>query len=218
MALTISSKYYKAMLDTIAYTEGTLGASQNGYDILFNLYTINGWTPNCDFGHQGKDWLVESGAYKSTAAGRYQFLSKTWWGLSDTYKNELNLVRLTTPNKSENKEFYYNAPFNKQNQNYLAYKLLQSTRHVSESDLIKASNSVTDFGNMIKSKKLDCEWSSLIRALPTGSPANCSGAGTSSSVGQVKNKQVCQPPISSTGCQSGAEEIWVVYNKALKKY
>ena len=54
MALVIP-KHYKAMLDTIAYTEGTLGVSQNGYDILFNLYTITGWSPNCNFGHGGKE-------------------------------------------------------------------------------------------------------------------------------------------------------------------
>ena len=36
-------RHYKAMLDTLAYTEGTLGVSNNGYDLLYGNYIINGW-------------------------------------------------------------------------------------------------------------------------------------------------------------------------------
>ena len=50
MALT---KLEKTILDTIAYYEGTLGKSQNGFDILFGPNKIiNGWTPNTTIRHR----------------------------------------------------------------------------------------------------------------------------------------------------------------------
>ncbi|MGZ3478260.1 MAG: glycoside hydrolase family 24 protein, partial [Polyangiales bacterium] len=61
----------KALLDTIAYAEGTRGYSQDGYNVLFNFVTIS----SCN-SHPNR--TICSGGYCSTAAGRYQFLTTTW--------------------------------------------------------------------------------------------------------------------------------------------
>lgn len=66
----------KAVLDTIAYAEGTLGVSNNGYDVVVTFKIINGWTEDTKIGHGDGDWYQSSA--KSTAAGRYQFLGSTW--------------------------------------------------------------------------------------------------------------------------------------------
>jgi len=65
----------KALLDMIAYTEGTLGVSNNGYDVVYGTpyKIIAGWTPDTKIVHGC--WGTDS-----TAAGRYQFLCKTWKG------------------------------------------------------------------------------------------------------------------------------------------
>ena len=57
----------RAMLDTIAFAEGT----GDRYDYLYGYGTfdVNGPHPNI---------TVTSGGYSSTAAGRYQFLYSTW--------------------------------------------------------------------------------------------------------------------------------------------
>ncbi|MBL8721303.1 MAG: SH3 domain-containing protein [Myxococcales bacterium] len=73
-AIGIVSAPKKALLDTIAYAEGTRGYSQDGYDVMFSFKTF----ASCD-GHPRK--TICSGGYCSTAAGRYQFLSTTWDGL-----------------------------------------------------------------------------------------------------------------------------------------
>lgn len=66
---------HRAMLDTIAYTEGTAGScGQDGYNtgFAFNCFA------SCNR-HPAKVW--RSGGYSSSAAGRYQFLTSTWNGL-----------------------------------------------------------------------------------------------------------------------------------------
>lgn len=69
----VSSKR-KALLDTIAYAEGTRGYSQDGYNVLYSYKTVS----DCN---RHPDKVICSGAYCSSAAGRYQFLTKTWNGL-----------------------------------------------------------------------------------------------------------------------------------------
>ena len=66
----------KAILDTIAYTEGTARSGQNGYDILVGYNKIPNWTSDTTSGHPNIpiDW----GGGRSTAAGRYQFLYSAW--------------------------------------------------------------------------------------------------------------------------------------------
>jgi len=66
----------KALLDMIAYAEGTLGVSKNGYDVLVGFRIIKGWTPNTNISHGNRNWY--SKANNSTAAGRYQFIHNTW--------------------------------------------------------------------------------------------------------------------------------------------
>ena len=216
MAVSVPTKYYKAMLDTIAYTEGTLGVSQNGYDVLYNYYTIDGWSPDCTFGHKGNDWLVSAGSYDSTGAGRYAFLDFVWWENSGKNATELGLTKLTNPliYKSDGKEFkyYYNAPFNKANQDYLGYKLV--AKKVSEDELIKGSKSATDFSNMLAKAKLDCTWTSLARAVPVGTDVKKRCGYKQAEPGKVVNKTVCSPST----CSSGAEEVYAVFTKALAKY
>ena len=72
------TKEEKALLDTLAYCEGTLGVSNNGYDVVVGYKIIAGWTKDTDIVHGGRDWY--SRANNSTAAGRYQFLYGTWLG------------------------------------------------------------------------------------------------------------------------------------------
>lgn len=67
-------KEHRALLDTIATTEGTRGRGENGYNVTFayHYFTSCAHHPNLD---------ICSGGYCSTAAGRYQFLTTTWNGL-----------------------------------------------------------------------------------------------------------------------------------------
>lgn len=60
----------KALLDLISYAEGTLGVSQNGYDIVYGTpyKKIIGWNENTKIIHDPK-WV---------AVGRYQFQNPTW--------------------------------------------------------------------------------------------------------------------------------------------
>jgi muramidase (phage lysozyme) len=190
--LSIQSKYYKSFLDLISYTEGTLGVSKNGYDVLFNNYTIVGWDNTFNIGHQGEKWYDKG--KDASPAGRYQFVTTTWCGLSEKYKNDLSLEKLKTPFTFFNKKFDYNAPFNKINQDYLAFKLLSSV--ITESELKDMSKSLTDFEKILTNKnELLKQWVSL-KVLP------------------IKNKQICKP----NGCSSYYEELYNVYKLALSKY
>ncbi len=64
----------KALLDTIAYAEGTRGRGQDGYNVIFTYQYFTSCTV-----HPRR--LACSGSLCSDAAGRYQFLSTTWAGL-----------------------------------------------------------------------------------------------------------------------------------------
>ena len=62
----------RAMLNTIAYTEGTAGScGQDGYNTGYAFHCFSSCAR-----HPGIAWTA--GGYTSTAAGRYQFLSRTW--------------------------------------------------------------------------------------------------------------------------------------------
>jgi len=71
-----------AILDLLAYSEGTLGRSQNGYDVVFGYRVIVGWNENSTIAHGLNNW-VSSGSVVSSAAGRYQFIAKTWVGINN---------------------------------------------------------------------------------------------------------------------------------------
>jgi len=82
------NKYEKSVLDLLAYTEGTLGVSQNGYNVTVNYYKIVGWTDDTNIAHGNLNWKQKIGKLKkktgeyvtlySTAAGRYQYIYKSW--------------------------------------------------------------------------------------------------------------------------------------------
>jgi muramidase (phage lysozyme) len=73
------TKEEKALLDMLAYCEGTLGVSNNGYDVVVgSKRIIAGWTKDTTIVHGNMDWFDKS--TNSTAAGRYQFLYSTWVG------------------------------------------------------------------------------------------------------------------------------------------
>ncbi len=65
---------HKALLNTIAFTEGTRGHGDDGYNVTFAYHYFS----SC-LHHPNRD--ICSGGYCSTAAGRYQFLTTTWRGL-----------------------------------------------------------------------------------------------------------------------------------------
>jgi muramidase (phage lysozyme) len=66
--------YQRAMLDTLATTEGTRGVSDDGYNEYFTGKLFSDCTQHPNVTHC-------SGNLCSTAAGRYQFLTDTWRGL-----------------------------------------------------------------------------------------------------------------------------------------
>lgn len=66
------SRNLNAFLDMIAFSEGTIGLGDDGYNKLVNpakFFTDYATHPNV---------LVRVGKIKSTAAGRYQHLSRHW--------------------------------------------------------------------------------------------------------------------------------------------
>lgn len=98
----------KAMLDLIAFTEGTAGVSQNGYDVMNNFYKLIDWTENTNIEHNGSEWRKTTEG--SSAFGRYQFLEKSW---KSTAKKLFNTD---------------NAPVSKRNQDLFgAWKIYQRT-------------------------------------------------------------------------------------------
>jgi len=82
-AVGVVSKKRKAFLDTIAYAEGTRNAGgADGYNVLYSFKLVSDCTS-----HPNKN--ICAGNYCSTAAGRYQFLTRTWRGLGlPTFKPE----------------------------------------------------------------------------------------------------------------------------------
>lgn len=74
-AADVASPMQRALLDTIAFAEGTRGRGQDGYNVTFAYRYFD----RCDIHPNIK---VCSGSLCSTAAGRYQFLNRTWQGLN----------------------------------------------------------------------------------------------------------------------------------------
>ena len=172
MALT---NLEKTILDTIAYFEGTLGKSANGYDLLFGgKKVMNGWEPDTtiirhrcvqphgtiskkdieDAGYTvcqdptWKDSFQVNGTTKySTAAGRYQYLGWAWW--DSTKRANLSGIDL-------------NAPMSKDNQDRIANWAVKK-KGVTENDLKNALNSLSSFKSLIK--KLEKKWESFEKSL-----------------------------------------------------
>lgn len=134
------NKYEKALLDVIAFAEGTLGESQNGYDITVNFYRIIGWTPDTNIIHGG--WSFKVGDKFSTAAGRYQFLIGTW----------------------ERMNGGKNAPLSKDNQDNACIKLVK--KYLKYNDFEKRAVTISELENenkfYIMMNKLSRGWASFI--------------------------------------------------------
>ena len=64
----------RAVLDMIAWAEGTSGLGDNGYNVMFTGKLFNGYDKHPDIVNRGS-------GIPSTAAGRYQFLTDTWNGV-----------------------------------------------------------------------------------------------------------------------------------------
>tara|TARA_R110002020_G_scaffold113236_11_gene260404 strand:- start:2196 stop:4181 length:1986 start_codon:yes stop_codon:yes gene_type:complete len=172
MALT---NLEKTILDTIAYFEGTIGKSANGYDLLFGgKKVMNGWESDTtiirhrcvqphgtiskkdieDAGYTvcqdptWKDSFQVNGTTKySTAAGRYQYLGWAWW--DSTKRANLSGIDL-------------NAPMSKDNQDRIANWAVKK-KGVTENDLKNALNSLSSFKSLIK--KLEKKWESFEKSL-----------------------------------------------------
>jgi muramidase (phage lysozyme) len=71
----VADRYERALLDTIAYAEGTRGRGKDGYNVTFGYRYFD----SCD---EHPNLKVCAGSLCSTAAGRYQFLNKTYEGLN----------------------------------------------------------------------------------------------------------------------------------------
>lgn len=83
MAIIEEHKNVKAFLDMLAFSEGTIHYGKNdGYDVLFGGGTFTDYS---DHPRQKITRKMGSTSITSTAAGRYQFLSKTWDAIVKTY-------------------------------------------------------------------------------------------------------------------------------------
>lgn len=64
----------RAFLDLTSRAEGTYGVNDNGYNVLYGFGTFSSYAA-----HPNR--AISKGGLTSTAAGRYQFLKKTWDGV-----------------------------------------------------------------------------------------------------------------------------------------
>jgi hypothetical protein len=162
------SNLEKTILDTIAYYEGTLGKSQNGFNTLFGgKKTINGWTEDTtrirhrcirptpglsektiiDEGFvvcQDTTWESVSWLNETTEAGRYQYVGDSW------------------ALKTKKLGLGFNAPMSTKNQNTVAVEDVRQAG-VTEADLKNALNSIIKFWAVIK--KLEKKWVTLTKVL-----------------------------------------------------
>jgi muramidase (phage lysozyme) len=67
----------KAFLDMLAVSEGTYGHGDNGYNVLVGGDLFHGYGK-----HPNVLVTLNKAGLKSTAAGRYQFLKRTWDALA----------------------------------------------------------------------------------------------------------------------------------------
>lgn len=79
------SQNERAFLDMIAYSEGTANGADNGYGVLFGGGSFSDYS---DHPRQVFTFTNKAGqTLKTTAAGRYQFLARTW----DEVQSKLDL-------------------------------------------------------------------------------------------------------------------------------
>jgi muramidase (phage lysozyme) len=189
------TKYEKALLDLIAYTEGTLGVSQNGYDVAINFHTIIGWTENTTIVHGEKAWRKPVGNINSSAAGRYQILGKTWRG---------GWVGGTESKPGPNK------PMTKDNQDAAALWLIN--KRLKNTNIDSRSVTTSELENRAKFdialQKLAPEWASLpLTKTFTSLNGNIHFAGSSYYASDGTNKADHSP-----------DDLYRVFKKALALY
>jgi len=189
------TKYEKALLDLIAYTEGTLGVSQNGYDVAINFHLIVGWTENTTIVHGEQAWRKKVGGITSSAAGRYQILGKTWVG------------GWTGGSKSKKGQ---NVPMTKDNQDIAALWLIN--RRLKSTNVDKRTVTTDELNNRTKFdialQKLAPEWASLpLTKTFTSLNGKLHYAGSSYYASDGTNKS-----------HHSSDDLFRVYKKALALY
>ena len=127
-------KTIRAFLDTLAYSEGT----KEHYNYIFTYVTFTSYAD-----HPRK--VVCSGSLCSSAAGRYQFLSKTW----DPLAADLGLTDFTPPSQEK--------------------ACLELVRRAGAYDLALKSNEYANFSAAVD--KLNTIWASLPGS-PYGQPTH----------------------------------------------
>lgn len=186
------TKYEKALLDLLAYTEGTLGVSNNGYDVAVGFHLIIGWTENTNIVHGQSDWYNK--ATNSTAAGRYQFLGSTWTG---------SWIGGTKTKKGQN------VAMTKSNQDIAALFLIN--RALKRTGIDSRSVTTGELGNRTKFnialQKIASTWASipLTKDVTVNGTKHFAGSSYYSSDGVNKSRHT---PSS----------LWKVYNQALALY
>jgi len=79
-----------AFLDMIAWSEGTYGKGDDGYNVLFGGSTFDGY-----YDHPRK--IITVGKLHSSAAGRYQLLERYY----DIYSKRMRLINGFTPENQD---------------------------------------------------------------------------------------------------------------------
>ena len=69
----------RALLNTIAYAEGTVGEPNNGYNTHFGFSRTEDLSAHPNI-------IIRGGKYNSAAFGRYQFMPRTWIGVGGACK------------------------------------------------------------------------------------------------------------------------------------
>ncbi len=179
----------KALLDVIAFTEGTLGQGQKGYDVLYTDKRIQAWNPDYRLGHGGDAWKNSANGLASTAAGRYQFLYDTWTGYSTGDG--------ATQGDPKNK------PFSLVNQDLTGVRLIKEKR-LKPYGLDIEEITHDNFINYID--VLALEWASF----PFYGTIKVRSKSPTWSVGKGF--------YDGQGGRFTVDELWVVYSLALKKY
>lgn len=197
------SNKQKALLDVISYAEGTLGwGEHNGYDCIVTFKPIPAWNENYSEGHGLMSWFKK--AADSTAAGRYQFISNSWLGISTTKNGTKNIPVVEYYIKGETKPLKgHNCQFTAENQDLSANRKVNQRleRYGIKTDDITSSNweSYVDI--------LALEWASFPYYNTTSKP-------------KAKNKSWTpgQGYYPGQGGKYDKDELWLVYTLALEAY
>jgi len=167
--------YEKAILDTIAYAEGTLGVSRDGYDVIVTFPTIIGWTDDTDIRHRcvrptgnlTAQKIKDKGGTvctdKPVPAGEsgeswYRCVNKSC-SVASTAAGRYQFLGSSWATTTEKLGLGFNAPMTKDNQNKAAIRAVKTKRKVTETELKNAYSSFSSF-EVVRNKLKD-EWTSF---------------------------------------------------------